>query len=363
MTPPDVSGVDADVVVVGAGLAGLTAACDLVAAGLHVAVLEARSRVGGRTMTVAPDEGGWFDLGATWHWSDQPQIAALAADLGVEAFPEPTGGRALHEPPEGGPVPVDLPPEPAASLRFTGGTEQLCERLAERLPDGVTFEETVVAVERDGAGVAVTSDSDGAGTGTRARRVIVALPPRLVVERVSFAPTLPPDLVAVMEATPTWMGEALKCVAVYEYPYWKEAGWSGTAFSEVGPLAEVHDGSVPGGLGALWGFVALDVDHRDLSPDERVPRVLDQLGRLFGPRAADPVRYVERDWSADPNTCEEVHRHVAPAAYGHAVYARPQWDGRLWWAGTETEAIGGGHLEGAVRSGRRAAREVIASLV
>jgi monoamine oxidase len=363
VTRPGGAGVDADVVVVGAGLAGLTAARDLAAAGLNVAVLEARARVGGRTMTVVPAEGGWFDLGATWHWSDQPEIRALATDLGVEAFPEPTRGRALHEPVDGPPVPVAMPPEPAVLLRFRGGTEQLCGRLADRLPDGVAFEETVVAVERQGGGVAVTSDSGGIRTTTTARRVIVAVPPRLVVERVSFHPALPPHLFAVMEATPTWMGEALKCVAVYESPFWREDGWSGSAFSDVGPLSEVHDGSVPAGPGALWGFVALDVDHRDLSPDERVPRVLEQLGRLFGPPAADPVRYVERDWSADPNTCEDVHRHVAPAAYGHRVYAEAQWDGRLWWAGTETEAVGGGHLEGAVRSGRRAAREVIASLV
>ena len=64
---------------VGAGLAGLTAADALVRGGLTVEVVEARSRVGGRIMTV-PAEGsdrGWLDLGATWHWSDQPAVAAL----------------------------------------------------------------------------------------------------------------------------------------------------------------------------------------------------------------------------------------------------------------------------------------------
>lgn len=355
---------DADVVVVGAGLAGLTAASDLVAHGLSVAVLDARPRAGGRTMTVAGDgdAGGWFDLGATWHWSDQAGIRALAADLGVKAFPQRTDGDALHEPAGGPPRRVRLPAEPAAFLRFAGGAGQLCERLADRLPDGVSFEEKVTAVSREGDGVAVASVSDGFETRTVARRAVVAVPPRLVLQDVTIAPPLPGDLVAVMEATPTWMGEALKCVAVYESPFWWQDGLSGTAFSDAGPLEEVHDASVPGGPGALWGFVSLDVDYRELAPDERVLLVLDQLGRLFGARAADPLRYVERDWSADPYTCEDVHRHVTPVPYGHPAYSAAQWDGRLWWAGAETEAVGGGHLEGAVRSGRRAARGVIASL-
>lgn len=355
---------DADVVVVGAGLAGLMAAHHLAAHGLQVVVFDARSRVGGRTMTVDGDDGTWFDLGATWHWSDQPVIRALAADLGVEAFAQHVDGEALHEPRAGvAPVRVRLPPEPAAYLRFAGGTEQLCRKLADGLPDGVCLDEKVTAVAREGAGVAVTSESDGLDTRTRAGLAVVAVPPRLALENLSFDPALPDSLVAVMKATPTWMGEAAKCVAVYEAPFWRADGLSGTAFSDVGPLEEVYDASVPGGPGALWGFLSLDVDVRELGPDERAPLVLAQLGRLFGPRAADPLRYVERDWSADPNTCEDVHRHVTPVPYGHPAYAAPRWDGRLWWAGAETEAIGGGHLEGAVRSGHRAAQAVIASLV
>ncbi|HEX2699247.1 MAG TPA: FAD-dependent oxidoreductase, partial [Acidimicrobiales bacterium] len=86
-----------DVLVVGAGLAGLCAAQDVVAEGRSVLVVEARPRVGGRMMTVTADNGAWFDVGATWHWSDQHEVQALATLLGIEAFPENTVGRALHE--------------------------------------------------------------------------------------------------------------------------------------------------------------------------------------------------------------------------------------------------------------------------
>lgn len=353
---PSATGPAPDVVVAGAGLSGLTAAADLAAAGLRVQVLEARARVGGRMMTISPDEGGHFDLGATWHWDGQPSVQALASDLGIQRFPQPAGAHAIHEEPGSPPGPVAYAPDPA--WRFSGGAQPVCERLAARLgPAGVVFGRRVTCVAAVDGGVEVTSsDADGIASVTRAGAVVVALPPRLVLQDISFGPALPAELEAVMAQTPTWMGEALKCVAVYEEPFWREAGWSGTAFSATGPLAEVHDASEPGGPPALWGFVDLDPDWRDLPPDERVPAAIDQLGRLFGPAAADPVAYYERDWSADPYTCEVEHRHGEVLAFGHPAFADSLWDGRLVWAGTETAPAGGGHMEGAVAAGHRAAR-------
>src|SRR5688572_21609644 len=76
----------ADVVVVGAGLAGLRAARDLTAGGASVVVLEARDRVGGRTLSV-PVGRGTFDLGAQWLGPGQDRVAALARELGAATFP------------------------------------------------------------------------------------------------------------------------------------------------------------------------------------------------------------------------------------------------------------------------------------
>lgn len=75
-----------DVVVVGAGLAGLTAARALVAHGVDVRVLEARNRVGGRAYTTRWDDGTAIDLGAQWIGPGQERITALAASLGVATF-------------------------------------------------------------------------------------------------------------------------------------------------------------------------------------------------------------------------------------------------------------------------------------
>jgi monoamine oxidase len=354
-----------DVLVVGAGLAGLTAADALARAGLAVEVLEARSRVGGRIMTVPVEghEAGWLDLGATWHWSDQPAVAALAEELGLTTFPQFDEGKGVVEEVEGEPKLVDVPPPPTAELRFVGGAARLCDRLAARLPEGaLLLGHDMHALARDGDVVAATAfDSEGTESTRRASFVVVTLPPRLVLQGIELTPALPEDLVAVMEATATWMAYALKVVATYDSPFWRAAGRSGYGYSHVGPLREVHDASTDdGSVAALWGFVAGDDEWRIMDPSERTPLVLAHLGRLFGPEAADPAQYVERDWSNDPYTREQPRPFWDELLdYGHPHFARPLWDGRLVWAGAETEGPGGGHMEGAVRSGRRAAGQVL----
>ena len=354
------SGVDA--VVVGAGLAGVTAADELHAAGLSVAVLEARSSVGGRIKTLVQD-GAWFDLGATWHWTNQPRIRELAGEVGMAVFPQFRDGRAVVEDEAGAaPRAVDLPPPSPAELRFTAGTQDLCRRLAARLPEGAVSLDAEVTLVTAEEGRMTVSATSGAGEERhhRCSYVVVAVPPRLASAGIAFVPPLPEATVQAMEGTPTWMATALKCIAVYERPFWREAGCSGLAFSRVGPLIEVHDAcTADGSVAALWGFVSADHAFRDPSPDERRRAVFAQLGRLFGPEAADPVQYFERDWSDDPYTNDEVVWFGDPLDYGHPALAEPAYGGRLVWAGTETADVGAGHIEGAVRSGLRAASQIL----
>lgn len=85
----------ADVVVVGAGLSGLTAARALADAGRDVVVLEARERVGGRVLSTILGDGVVADVGAQWVGAEHPRVQLLAAELGVETFPQPVAGRNL----------------------------------------------------------------------------------------------------------------------------------------------------------------------------------------------------------------------------------------------------------------------------
>ena len=86
----------ADVVVVGAGLAGLTAARAIEKAGRSVVVLEARDRVGGRTLNHPIPKGHVGDVGGTWIGPTQDRIAALAKEFGVHPFAQPDAGRQVY---------------------------------------------------------------------------------------------------------------------------------------------------------------------------------------------------------------------------------------------------------------------------
>src|SRR5690349_247068 len=77
------------VVVIGAGIAGLTAARALGEAGVDVVVLEARDRIGGRAFTERTSFGVPFDRGASWlHSADRNPVTALAQDLDFDAVPD-----------------------------------------------------------------------------------------------------------------------------------------------------------------------------------------------------------------------------------------------------------------------------------
>ena len=113
--------VDRDVVVVGGGFAGLRAACDLAAAGAAVVLLEARTRLGGRTWTVTmPGTGELVELGGGFFTPEQQRVAAALERYGMGARPfsawlpgiEPRWTwRVLGELRSGAPVPADLRPE------------------------------------------------------------------------------------------------------------------------------------------------------------------------------------------------------------------------------------------------------------
>ena len=86
----------ADVCVVGAGYAGLAAALRLKQAGAKVIVLEARNRVGGRSLTAPLEGGGWVDYGGQWVGPTQDRFYALIKEMGAETYPSPEFGKALQ---------------------------------------------------------------------------------------------------------------------------------------------------------------------------------------------------------------------------------------------------------------------------
>jgi monoamine oxidase len=441
-----------DVAVVGAGLAGLVAARDLLAAGLSVLVLEARDRVGGRILNHKLKGGAVVEVGGQWVGPTQDRVQALAEELGVGLYPtyeegehllavngavKRYGGEDFALPEEAladvgetqqrldemaAEVALDEPwraTEAAAwdaqtldtwlvantktetglgywrtlvpalfsaevseisllhflfycrsggtidrlvathggaqESRLVGGSQQLALQLADRLGDSVRLNSPVRAIRQDDRGVEAAHD----GGVVKASRVIVALPPTLA-GRIRYSPALPPLRDQLTQQVP--MGYVIKVQIAYSEPFWRAEGLSGSVFSLDDEVSVIFDNS-PHDLscGVLLGF--LEGAHARLAgklpSEERKELVLSVFAKVFGPRAADPEEYVERDWAA-----EEWSRGCYGGRFGTGVWtgygeALREPVGRIHWAGTETAEVWNGYMDGAIRSGERTAREVL----
>ena len=447
---------EADVAVVGAGLAGLAAARRLRESGREVVVLEARDRVGGRTLNEPIGDGKVVELGAQWVGPTQERVLGLMADLGLESFPTHTRGTNLFERegeltryegtiPRVNPValaevglvmkrinrmsaqvPREAPwraakadawdsqtfeswmrrnvrtalardilrlaiigvwaAEPrdvsllhvlfyirsagslemlvdveggAQEARVVGGSQRICELAAEQLgADSVVLSSPVRSIERNGAAVLV----DAERATIRARRVIVAVPPALA-GRIRYSPPLPARRDGLSQRMA--QGSVVKCMAIYERPFWRERGLSGAVTSASGPISVVFDNSPPDGSpGVLLGFFEGRAarEAADVSREERRGVVLDCMSRFFGPDATRAEGYVDRAWGADEWARGCYGGYFAPGGWSDHGPALREPVGPIHWAGAETATVWNGYMDGAVSSGERAAAEVLAAL-
>ncbi len=244
----------------------------------------------------------------------------------------------------------------AEAFRLLEGTHELARRLADQIGDRIRFADPVRAITQDPDGVTVESDASA----LRCRRVAICVPPPLAA-RIAYTPALPDLRARLLTNLP--MGASVKLHAVYQRPFWRARGLNGQAWTAEGAVALTYDNSPRDGTGrgVLVGLVVADEARRlgalDRSEQER--EILASLSHLFGPDAAAPDELVIQDWGAEEWTggCYAAHFPAgAWTSYGSAFRAPC---GRIHWAGTETSSEWHGYMEGALRSGNRAAGEML----
>ncbi|MCB5291977.1 NAD(P)/FAD-dependent oxidoreductase [Arthrobacter sp. SO3] len=448
---------DRDVVIIGGGVTGLTAARDLKAAGLTVAVLEARDRVGGRTWTDTID-GAVLEIGGQWISPDQDALTSILDELGLETFSRYREGKSVYVSPKGErteyagdmfPVPeqtgreiqrlIDILDELAAAVgaaepwahprareldtislhhwlrqhstdeeacanighflaggmltkpahsfsalqailmaasagsfsnlvdedllldkRVVGGMQRLSETIAAELGDGVVLGSPVRTLHwgqgEDGTGVTAVSKK----ATVRAKYAIMAVPPNLY-SRVTFDPPLPRRQHQMHQHQS--LGLVIKVHAVYDAPFWRDEGLSGTCFSPDLMVQEIYDNTNhEDPRGTLVAFVPDEKADAmfALGADERRQVILEDFAKSLGPKALEPVVYYESDWGS-----EEWTRGAYASSYdlgGLHRYGADQLTpvGPIYWASSDLAAAGYQHVDGAVRMGRGTAAKIAA---
>jgi len=350
-----------DVAIVGAGLGGLYAAYRLLNSGLKCCVIEARSRVGGRILSLpSAAEGLDVDLGPTWYWPHQPRIQRLLDELGIESFDQYSAGEAIYEL-RSGQCQRAGTAMAMHSRRVQGGMQRIVDKLADRLgPGGLNLSHTVETIERTSTGWKIGCTENA--TAFDARHLILAMPPRLIAQTFGGTSWLPQALRGALARVPTWMAAQAKFVATYDTAFWRGQGLAGDAFSQVGPLVEIHDASASVDAGhALFGFIGIASDIRTGLPEGALEtHCLNQFERIFGPAAGDARQCYLVDWARDPQITVEADLEQDPD--------HPQIDLipfqsdlvslNLGFAVTETATEEAGYLEGALQAAERAVNTV-----
>jgi monoamine oxidase len=401
------------VCVIGAGFAGLVAARSLAERGIEPVVLEARRRVGGRVFSQQLANDAVAERGAEFAEQGHHTVARVAGWLGLRLVPvgvrsgerEPRGvagataagvraevarlqrllacgtgpglaGRSAAEvlaqlgmdPAErqaiesrlqvnwGLPVGeldagvlehIGVTFSPAESLRVTGGNQRIALRLAERLGPLLCLGAPALAVECSAGGVRVRAGGDWVDADT----CVVAVPAR-VLERIQFRPALPDWKLAALGRVVDGHGATLVVPlereaapsAVASVP---EHFWSWTAKSTDGKAQRV--------VSAFAGSrAALDrLGVRD-GPDRWVER----LRALRPELAIDGGEVILTNWSDEPwSRCAYSTRALGWDPGDADLLARPV--GRLHFAGEHTAGQWSGSMEGALRSGLRAADDIL----
>lgn len=245
----------------------------------------------------------------------------------------------------------------AQERRFVGGSQRLPLLLARQLGDQVALAAAVTGIDQlaDRSVVRTTRGSVTCG------RVIVAAPPSTVLD-IAFNPGLPTARRQLL--TRMTMGRLMKCDAVYERPFWRDAGLSGMGIADSGAVRAAFDNHVPStDHGILLAFVGGSTwaQYGTLSLAERRAAVLAGFARMFGKQALTPIEYTEHDWTRERWTRGGPVAIMAPGTMSTVGSTIRTPHGRVHWAGTETSTYWTGYMDGAVRAGERAAAEVLAA--
>ena len=239
----------------------------------------------------------------------------------------------------------------------TGGMGAIYRPMAAEIGESLYHSQPVRRIEQDADGVTVRSDD----MTVRARQAIVAVP-IAIASQILYDPMLPVDRSFLHQRMPS--GAIFKINIVYDEPFWRADGLSGQSAAPGSPATITIDASTDAPRpGVLCVIVEGPIARQLGALDEAARRqaILKELVERFGSMAGAPVSYIEQNWTVERYSGGGMLSHAPPGVLTEFGHALREPCGRIHWAGTESSAVMCGWVDGAVRSGERAAAEVMQS--
>lgn len=340
-----------NIIILGAGLAGLSLAYYLHKKGINYQIIEARDRIGGRINTLYEDTQAPVEMGATWIDLHQSRMISLLKSLNIGIFEQKMGETAIYEQNSSSPAQiVQLPPNSNPSYRIANGTSNLICALKNKLEKNSIHLNTICKRIDFSGDRTIVHCSTGA---FKATKVVNTIPPHLFLQSITLKPELPIGIKEIMETTYTWMGDSIKVSFRFTEKFWEVGHLSGTIFSNIGPITEMYDQSdAESKYYALTGFMS--AAYSNANKEERKSLILRQLSKYYGDLVYEYLSYHETLWNKENFTFSNYKKQVFPKQNnGHELYQSGLYNNRFYFAGAEIGRVAHGHMEAVLESVER----------
>lgn len=333
------------VLIIGAGLSGLSTAYALRNANIQVEILEARSRLGGRILTKNTD-AQHLELGATWFGPQHSSLFELIHQLDISYKIQENGEEALYDfRPEGQLQRFQIPSGPS-TYKFQNGTSTLINSLHQNSSAKIHFNQKVKTINYDSKFKIYTEENL-----FEADVVVISVPVQLVADSINFEPNLSEALITLLTNTHTWMSDSIKFSAAFDCEFWKSEKFIGTLMSPKQIIQEMYDHSdLESTQNALVGFINSNVSQ--LSSKEREEKVQEHLKSIFPEKKINPKAYADINWRKEDFTISKNSKSLIPHQNnGNFNLRKSHFDNKLFFSASETASQTPGYMNGAIHRG------------